>query len=66
VTEIVDFGSFVIAKELDALRKLHASLLSGFRVTENGVDVTAREAAILGIQIAALEAALIRAAGPKK
>jgi 1-aminocyclopropane-1-carboxylate deaminase/D-cysteine desulfhydrase-like pyridoxal-dependent ACC family enzyme len=40
-------------------------LLSGGAVHENGVDVTAREAALLGLQIAALEAALIRLAGPK-
>jgi 1-aminocyclopropane-1-carboxylate deaminase/D-cysteine desulfhydrase-like pyridoxal-dependent ACC family enzyme len=65
VAEIVEFGSFVIAKEMDALRRLHASLLSGGAVHENGVDVTAREAALLGLQIAALEAALIRLAGPK-
>ncbi|MEQ1899975.1 MAG: hypothetical protein ABL866_04500 [Devosia sp.] len=62
---VIEFvpGPLGITREVAALRKLHTSLLTGYIVTDNGVDVTAREAKILGIQIAALDAAMIGVTG---
>jgi hypothetical protein len=67
VAEIIEFDPRreAIRKEMASLRALHVSLMGRFVVTENGVDVTARERELLGAQIDALNAILIDILGTK-
>lgn len=62
VVELIP-GATRIKKEMDGLRSLHSRMRSGLVVTEDGVDVTAREIEILGHQIDVLELALQRFIG---
>ncbi len=67
VAEIIEFDPRreAIRKEMASLRALHVSLMGRFVVTENGVDVTARERELLGAHIHALDAMLIEILGTK-